>query len=35
VVGWLAYAVGITEYYIAGWTYIGDLRRALAAREEA
>jgi len=34
VVGWLAYAVGIVEYYIAGWTYIGDLRRALAAREE-
>ena len=34
VVGWLSYAVGIVEYYIAGWTYIGDLRRALAAREE-
>jgi cardiolipin synthase len=30
-VGWLAFGVGIVEYYIAAAMYVGDLRRALAA----
>ncbi len=28
VVGWAAYAVGIVEYYIAAFGYLGDVRRA-------
>ena len=28
VAGWIAFAVGIVEYYIAGLAYAGDLRRA-------
>jgi len=28
--GWLCYAAGIVEYYVAGVLYFGDLRRALA-----
>jgi cardiolipin synthase len=28
--GWVAYAVGIVEYYIAAGAYLGDLRRVLA-----
>jgi cardiolipin synthase len=31
VLGWMCYVVGICEYYVAGWLYLGDLRRALAA----
>jgi cardiolipin synthase (CMP-forming) len=30
-VGWVLYAVGIAEYYLAAAWYAGDLRRALAA----
>src|SRR6266516_4715616 len=26
--GWAAYAVGIVEYYIAAFAYLGDIRRA-------
>ena len=26
--GWAAYAVGIVEYYVAGFAYLGDIRRA-------
>jgi cardiolipin synthase (CMP-forming) len=29
VVGWVMYAVGIVEYYVAAVLYAGDLRRAL------
>jgi len=29
--GWVAYAIGITEYAVATVAYVGDLRRALAA----
>ena len=28
VCGWAAYAVGIVEYYIAAWAYLGDIRHA-------
>ncbi|HEU4355217.1 MAG TPA: CDP-alcohol phosphatidyltransferase family protein [Actinomycetota bacterium] len=28
--GWVSFAVGIVEYYVAAWLYIGDLRHALA-----
>jgi len=28
VCGWAAYTVGIVEYYIAAWAYLGDIRRA-------
>ena len=28
--GWVSFAVGIVEYYVAAWLYLGDLRRALA-----
>jgi cardiolipin synthase (CMP-forming) len=30
VVGWAAFAVGIVEYYVAAWVYVGDIRRAVA-----
>src|SRR5262245_10180694 len=30
-VGWVAFAVGIVEYYVAGAVYAGDARRALAS----
>src|SRR5438477_541965 len=26
--GWAAYAVGIVEYYVAAFAYLGDIRRA-------
>ena len=26
--GWAAYAVGIVEYYVAAFAYVGDIRRA-------
>lgn len=29
VVGWMGFAVGIVEYYIAAWQYVGDIRRAV------
>lgn len=29
--GWVAFAVGIIEYYLAAGAYVGDLRRATAA----
>jgi cardiolipin synthase (CMP-forming) len=29
VVGWAAFAVGIAEYYVAAFVYVGDVRRAL------
>ena len=32
VFGWAAYIVGIIEYYIAAFVYVGDLRRALGDR---
>jgi hypothetical protein len=28
VAGWIAFAVGITEYYVAAWRYAVDLRVA-------
>jgi cardiolipin synthase len=28
VCGWAAYTVGIAEYYIAAWAYLGDIRHA-------
>jgi len=28
VCGWAAYTVGIAEYYIAAWAYLGDMRHA-------
>jgi len=28
VAGWAAYAVGIVEYYVAAFAYLGDIRRA-------
>jgi cardiolipin synthase len=28
VCGWAAYTVGILEYYIAAWAYLGDIRHA-------
>ncbi len=31
VIGWAAFAAGITEYYVAAWVYAGDLRSAVAA----
>ena len=31
--GWVAYSVGIVEYYIAAAAYLGDLRRVLAERD--
>jgi cardiolipin synthase len=34
-VGWVLYAVGIAEYYLAAAWYAGDLRRALAAPPDA
>jgi cardiolipin synthase (CMP-forming) len=30
-IGWLGFAAGIVEYYVAAGLYVGDLRRALAA----
>lgn len=35
VVGWLSFTLGIIEYYVAAWVYIGDLRRLAASRKEA
>jgi len=32
--GWISFTVGIVEYYMAAGLYLGDLRRALADREE-
>jgi cardiolipin synthase len=29
VCGWAMYVVGITEYYVAAWAYLHDVRRAL------
>jgi cardiolipin synthase len=29
--GWLSFAVGIVEYYVAGWLYLGDLRGTAAS----
>ena len=29
VCGWAAYVVGITEYYVAAWAYLQDIRRAI------
>jgi cardiolipin synthase (CMP-forming) len=34
VTGWIAFAVGIVEYYLAGVVYLGDVRQALAAKAE-
>jgi cardiolipin synthase len=31
VIGWTAFAVGIVEYYLAGWAYARDVRDAVAA----
>jgi cardiolipin synthase (CMP-forming) len=31
VAGWMTFAVGIVEYYVAAGAYVGDLRRARAA----
>jgi cardiolipin synthase len=31
--GWVFYAVGIVEYYVATLLYVGDLRGALAGRD--
>lgn len=31
VVGWAAFAVGITEYYVSAWVYATELRRASRA----
>ena len=31
VVGWAAFALGIIEYYVAAFVYLGDLRSSLAA----
>ena len=31
-VGWIAYAVGIVEYYAAAFLYVGDIRRAAGSR---
>ncbi len=31
-VGWVAFVVGIVEYYLATVLYVGDVRRALAGR---
>jgi len=28
VAGWAAYAVGIVEYYVAAFAYLGEVRRA-------
>ncbi|MEX0992003.1 MAG: CDP-alcohol phosphatidyltransferase family protein [Actinomycetota bacterium] len=28
-IGWMSYAVGVVEYYIAAYLYIGDVRQAL------
>jgi len=28
VCGWAAYTVGVVEYYIAAWAYLGDIRHA-------
>ena len=30
VLGWVGFAIGIVEYYVAAGAYIGDIRRALA-----
>jgi hypothetical protein len=30
--GWLAFAIGIVEYYVAAGLYAIDVREALAAR---
>jgi cardiolipin synthase len=30
--GWVFFAVGIAEYYVATFLYVGDLRRALSAK---
>jgi len=30
--GWMAYGVGIVEYYVAAGMYVGDMRTALAAK---
>ena len=32
--GWIAYAVGIVEYYVATAFYVGDMRRALRVKRE-
>jgi cardiolipin synthase len=29
VCGWVAFIVGIGEYYLAAWVYLGDIRRAV------
>jgi cardiolipin synthase len=33
--GWIAYCVGIVEYYVAAGMYVQDMRAALAARQTA
>jgi len=35
VVGWTCFAIGIVEYYVAAFVYLGDLRRALASIGDA
>jgi cardiolipin synthase len=30
VLGWVGFAIGIAEYYVAAGAYVGDIRRALA-----
>ncbi len=30
VAGWVSFAVGIVEYYVAAGAYVGDIRRAFA-----
>jgi phosphatidylglycerophosphate synthase len=30
--GWIAFVVGIVEYYVAAGMYVGDIRAALAAK---
>jgi len=32
-IGWMSYAVGVVEYYIAAYLYIGDVRRVLDLRK--
>ncbi len=34
VVGWISFAIGITEYYIAAWVYAGELRHAPPLEEK-
>ncbi len=32
-IGWVCFAFGIVEYYVATWAYVGDLRSAVAGSE--